>query len=436
MMKKENDKDLFPLFTVIIPAKNRGSYLYHTLRTCMIQDYPNLEIIVSDDGSTDNTKEIVENAIKIDSRIRYFSHLGGIGMKENFEFALKQIKPGYVIALGADDGLLPGGITGMYKVLRDKGMDLLTWPAAMYTFPDVAGNHGQLQINFQKGIRIIDSKEYLQRQSRKFNYILDVETPMFYVKGVASTKLIDRVCSRTTDGGFYSCSTPDGYSGIVLAGEVSQYAFSGQPFSIYGLSSSSQGLAYLSNDEKARKDSESFFQYSTYKPMHKDLASQPYSPLITLMTVDFLLTAKDLPGWEGSFPQINYKKVICSALKELKHGLYGDKRISRELLILRNIAIFHGIEKFFNAKVKLSRRYRQKERYTGSGVTPNLLLIDGDVINDNNIFDASYFAKNIYKIYSRVSLGKTISIFLRSLNYWIRSKRKGKRFPKPSEWIG
>jgi len=41
--------------------------------------------------------------------------------------------------------------------------------------------------------------------------------------------------------------------GIVLAGEVSRYAFSAKPFSIYGLSPTSQGLGYLSNDEHARK---------------------------------------------------------------------------------------------------------------------------------------------------------------------------------------
>ena len=45
----------YPRFTVIIPQKDRAEYLIHTLRTCMIQDYPNFEIIVGDDCSEDNT---------------------------------------------------------------------------------------------------------------------------------------------------------------------------------------------------------------------------------------------------------------------------------------------------------------------------------------------------------------------------------------------
>lgn len=427
-------EDSLPLFTVIIPAKNRANYLHHTLRTCMMQDYSNLEIVVSDDGSTDNTREVVENAIKMDSRIRYYLHPSAIGMKENFEFALKQVKPGYVIALGADDGLLPGGITNMYKVLCDTGMELLAWPAAMYTFPDVTGQNGQLQINHQKGVKIIDSHQFLSRQAKNLNYISDMESPMFYVKGVASTKLIDRVCSRSKDGCFYSCPTPDGYSGIVLAGEVSHYAFSGEPFSIFGMSSSSQGLAYLSNEEKAKKDSESFFQYSSYKPMHSELASQPYSPLITLMTVDYLLTAKDLPGWNGSFPPINYKAVLRSALKELEHGLYGENRITRELLILKKIAELHKLDTFFLEKVAKSRRFREKKRFTGSGITPNLFLLDDALYDIHDIFDAAYAAKDVYRTYSVLTPKYFIKTLLRSIIYRFRSMRKGNRFPPEAEW--
>ena len=52
------NKDISPLFTVIIPTKDRAEYLHHTLRTCTMQSYDNLEVIVSDDGSTDNSEEI------------------------------------------------------------------------------------------------------------------------------------------------------------------------------------------------------------------------------------------------------------------------------------------------------------------------------------------------------------------------------------------
>jgi glycosyltransferase involved in cell wall biosynthesis len=379
-MTKQGNKDTSPLFTVIIPNKNRANYLYHTLRTCMMQNYEPLEVFVSDDGSTDNSREIVEDASRRDSRIRYISPGAGVGMRDNFEYALRQVKPGFVIVLGGDDGLLPDGIKGMCDVLRDTGMDLLAWPAPTYIYPNARGlKYGQLSIYRSRStIKIIDSHQYLCRQAKKFHYVTDIESPMLYVKGVASTTLIEKVRNRSVDGRFFSCPTPDGYSGIVLAGEVSRYAFSGKPFSIYGASPDSHGgFVYISNDEEAKKASDMFFQSVTSRPMHRELASQPYSPLITLMTVDYLLTARDLPGWAGSFPPIDYRQVLLNGIKELAHGLYGDERISRELEILNQIAEKHELGEFFRGKVRRSNRYRKRSYFEGSGINTSAFFLDG-----------------------------------------------------------
>lgn len=433
-MIKQGNKDTSPLFTVIIPNKNRAKYLYHTLRTCTMQNYEPLEVLVSDDDSTENNREVVEDASRNDSRIRFISHGAGIGMRDNFEFALKQVKPGFVIALGGDDGLLPDGIKGMCDVLQETGMDLLAWPAPIYTYPNVLGTNGQLAIYHRKTNKIIDSHKFLCRQARNLHYLSDIESPMFYVKGVASTKLIDKVRRHSADGCFYLCPTPDGYSGIVLAGEVSRYAFSGKPFSIHGLSPDSQGLAYLSNDEQAKKTSENFFQNNSLKSMHHELASQPYSPLITLMTVDYLLTARDLPGWPGSFPPIEYRQVLLKGLNELAHGLYGEERICRELKILNQIAEQHGLGEYFREKVRRSYRKRKRFPFSGSGINANAFFLDGYSYNLHNIFDAAYAAQHIYQVYSDMKLSSLVRVISRSLKYRLSAIRRGTKFPPVSKW--
>jgi glycosyltransferase involved in cell wall biosynthesis len=400
----------------------------------MIQNYEPLEVIVSDDGSADNTRDVVEDASRQDSRIRYLSPGVGIGMRDNFEYALRQVKPGFVIALGADDGLLPDGIKGMCEVLRDTGMDLLAWPAPVYSYPNVCGLKAQLAISHRKGSKIIDSHRFLCRQAKNLYYISDVESPMFYVKGVASTKIIDRVRNRSPEGRFYSCPTPDGYSGIVVAGEVARYAFSGKPFSIFGRSPASQGMAYLSNDDKAKKSSEIFFQNVSSKTMHCELASQPYSPLITIMTVDYLLTARDLPGWPGRFPPINYRQVLLNGIKELAHGLYGDERICRELEILNQIAEKHGLGEFFRDKVRRTKRCRKKSYFEGCGINASAFFLDANSYNLHNIFDAAYAAQNIYQVYSDMSLSFLVKMVARSFVYKFRTKGKGNPFPHESEW--
>ncbi|MCS2902820.1 glycosyltransferase [Bacteroides thetaiotaomicron] len=127
---------IFRGFQLLFLKKDRAEYLVHTLRTCMIQDYPKFEIIVSDDCSEDNSVEIVRELAQRDSRIRLFAHEHHLGMRDNFEFALNQVKPGYVMALGGDDALLPGCIWRMYEILRDTGKQLLTWAAPIFHYSE------------------------------------------------------------------------------------------------------------------------------------------------------------------------------------------------------------------------------------------------------------------------------------------------------------
>ncbi len=61
-----------PLVSVCVLSYNYGKYIEETIRSLMNQTYKNLEIIVSDNASTDNTKEIVEKLSRIDNRIKFY----------------------------------------------------------------------------------------------------------------------------------------------------------------------------------------------------------------------------------------------------------------------------------------------------------------------------------------------------------------------------
>ena len=428
-----------PRFTVIIPSKDRGPYLYHTLRTCALQEYENLEIIVSDDGSVDNTREIVEDAARKDPRIRYVTPTKGTGMLDNFEFALDQVKPGYVLALGADDGLLPHGIRGMCDVLRNTGQEMLCWPPPIYFYAKTRMEMAQMVLHvkggrLQTGQRVIASRSFLERQAKELSYIADIESPMFYVKGVVSTELVERVRSRSSDGRFYACATPDGYSGIVLAGETESYAFSGAPFSVYGSSPSSAGLGYLTGSEQTRKQSMAFFKSASGRPMHRDLGSQPYSPLITLMTADYLLTARDLPGWPGVAPMIDFREVLVKGLEELQDGLFAYDRTVRELSILYGIAMHHGLGDFFRAKVRSTRRNARKP-LEGNAISPKRLYIDATQQKIENVFDAAYFAYFAHAMSNSLSSGTIWKALTNSARYRMMSVKKDAAFPDESEWM-
>lgn len=317
----------------------------------------------------------------------------------------------------------------MRDVLCDTGLELLSWASPLYTYPGVRGPDGQLMLYHPKKDKIVESRDFLARQVSHLNYLGDIESPMSYVKGIASTRLVKQVQSRSKEGRFYTCPTPDGYSGIVLAGEVDRYAFSGTPFAIYGLSPTSQGLNYLANDEEAKKNSVSFFKSVDTVPMHRQLANQPYSPLITLMTVDYLLTAKELPGWGGVVPLIDFKKVVDAAIGELAHGLYGEDRLLREMAILRNIAEHHGLGEHFDAMIASTKRRKAKLPFMGSGINPRAIFLDATHYGVNNIYEAAYAAFYLGRFYADLMPRNVVEIARRSVEYFLTSSGSGGNFP-------
>jgi glycosyltransferase involved in cell wall biosynthesis len=95
---------LFPLVTIAIPTYNRAEgYLRHAIGCALAQTYRNIEIVISDNCSSDSTGEIVKGYA--DSRIRYFRQQVNIGANNNFNFCLEKARGHYFILLHDDDAI-------------------------------------------------------------------------------------------------------------------------------------------------------------------------------------------------------------------------------------------------------------------------------------------------------------------------------------------
>jgi len=93
-----------PLITVIIPCYNVAGYLKDSIGSVLKQSYQNIECIVIDDGSTDNTEEVVQDIIKIDNRVRYFKkENGGVSTARNY--GISKANGDLVQFLDSDDWL-------------------------------------------------------------------------------------------------------------------------------------------------------------------------------------------------------------------------------------------------------------------------------------------------------------------------------------------
>lgn len=104
------NKLYFPKVSVIIPTYNCARYLPEAINSVLNQTYQDLEIIVVDDGSTDNTRTITGEYIdKFSEKIRYFYQENkGPGAARNI--GIQQAKGEYICFLDADDLILSGSI--------------------------------------------------------------------------------------------------------------------------------------------------------------------------------------------------------------------------------------------------------------------------------------------------------------------------------------
>lgn len=96
--------------SIIIPTYNRAHYLDAALRSVVQQDYPALEIIVIDDGSTDDTRQVIE-AYAGDGRVTYVyqNNSGKPSIARNH--GLSRVTGELVCFLDSDDLLLPGSVS-------------------------------------------------------------------------------------------------------------------------------------------------------------------------------------------------------------------------------------------------------------------------------------------------------------------------------------
>jgi len=111
-----------PYFTIVIPSYNRGHIVGRAIESVLNQSYSDFEIIVVDDGSTDNTKEVVSQYI--DSRINYFfQENSGVSVARNN--GSKLAKGDYLVFLDSDDYVKDIWLKDFFDVLQHNLTDVV-----------------------------------------------------------------------------------------------------------------------------------------------------------------------------------------------------------------------------------------------------------------------------------------------------------------------
>lgn len=102
----------FPKITVITPSYNQGQYIEDTILSIINQDYPNLEYIIIDGGSTDNTVEIIK---KYSDRIQYWVSEKDKGQSNAINKGLHKATGDIINWINSDDQLAPGALAAIAR---------------------------------------------------------------------------------------------------------------------------------------------------------------------------------------------------------------------------------------------------------------------------------------------------------------------------------
>lgn len=106
-----------PLVTIAIPTLNRANYLRIALDSALAQTYPNLEIVVSNNASTDSTAALLAS-VK-DPRLRVVEQQTTISMMENWNACVRAASGKYFLLLSDDDVLEPAAIEELVNAFED-----------------------------------------------------------------------------------------------------------------------------------------------------------------------------------------------------------------------------------------------------------------------------------------------------------------------------
>lgn len=119
-----------PVISIITICYNSAKTLEETINSVLSQDYPALDYVIIDGGSTDGTLDIIE---KYRSQLGYFHSEKDEGISDAFNKGIAAVKGDLIGIINSDDLLLPGALKEVAKPMTDKR----TYTGVMSLLPTV-----------------------------------------------------------------------------------------------------------------------------------------------------------------------------------------------------------------------------------------------------------------------------------------------------------
>ncbi|MEO5967024.1 MAG: glycosyltransferase family 2 protein, partial [Ferruginibacter sp.] len=107
-----------PLISVLMTAYNREDFISEAIESVLDSTYKNFELIIVDDGSTDNTVPIAKKFEVIDERIKVYENKTNLGQFSNRNYAATLASGEYIMYVDSDDKIFSDGFERLIKVMN------------------------------------------------------------------------------------------------------------------------------------------------------------------------------------------------------------------------------------------------------------------------------------------------------------------------------
>ncbi len=133
----------YPFFSIVVPTYNRSGIITKTITSILTQSFKDFEIVIIDDGSTDDTLKIIESLLENEKRIKLFKQINKErGAARNF--GLANSKGTYIVFLDSDDIMHDNHLSVLEKNIKEQNFPLFI--ATKFDFINEKGYHFQSDI--------------------------------------------------------------------------------------------------------------------------------------------------------------------------------------------------------------------------------------------------------------------------------------------------
>ena len=124
------------LVSIGLPVRNAGERVVEVAKSVLAQDHDRIQLVISDNASTDDTEDVCRELARSDGRIAYHRQSTNIGLLNNFRYVIGAAEGRYFRWIGDDDRLEPSFVSRCLQVFADDPRLILVTTAISYTGPD------------------------------------------------------------------------------------------------------------------------------------------------------------------------------------------------------------------------------------------------------------------------------------------------------------